>query len=248
MKNELAKNAPLDRAQLEPLISFAVELRQALGDNPNPGGRMGNAQALFTTAKAVFQEIVGPDALRLIYGDDPPADAPLKEHLAALTGRLSLLEDFFYVADNSAPSSVRSAKEEIEAISHGDHPRLFASRSGISGRPTNAYRLARRQLRALEWVQYLLNQGWTRAKCHNAVATAFGANWTTIDRWHTQIVRELGQEDFDRIIQKAKSEKPFISSWLKIDPVSGEINQDEPDIHEQLRIDGRNYLNELRFR
>lgn len=159
----------------------------------------GSGYLAFKWGCELLIEVVGLDVLKAIYADDPPDDAEPKEHLIAVARRMMLAEQIFPLVDRKARSSLTVMRREIEAIAHGDKPRLLERQpGGVSGRDSNAYQLAFHQLTALEWEAHLRHLGWPPGRAQAAVGGAYGTAWTNIKRWKNRVVAELGQEAFDR--------------------------------------------------
>jgi len=131
--------------------------------------------------------------------------------------------------------SISRVASEIVAIAHGDAPQLLAGFPGVSGRRINAYRLASLQLRAHEWHAHLRHAGNTAAVAQNAIATAFGETWATINQWRGAILRELGEARYSRAIQDAAQRR-----W-----VMAGIWRNSEQAETMLQRDGRAYRQEL---
>jgi len=179
---------------------------------------------------------LGDDVLREVYGENLMADAPLADQIDVLVQRLKLASQLFPDDRIDSVATLQAAAEEITAIQHGDEPRIFVRPPAKQGRWINAYRIAGRQLRALEWDAYLRGLGWTPAQRHNAVAMAFGATWTTIARWNKPIARELGD---DRLQDAIGGSYDGTAVWTWIVELDGQL-----DI--ALKQDGEAYQAELR--
>lgn len=163
----------------------------------------GAAHSLFIAATHLLADCLGEDALSELYGYEPDAEASNAEHLRALADRLFRISHIFATHDRTSKSSFETAREELLALAAGDAPRIFVAQEGVKGRPINAYRRARHQLRALAWEAVLRSYNNSTADTHNLVATAYGEEWTTIARWKEPVIRELGQDQYDRVMRDA---------------------------------------------
>jgi hypothetical protein len=198
----------IERGDVEDVLAMAEDCREAFNEASNEDEKVAEARDLFHAATLLLQRVVGAEALSVLYGPSPPAEAPVEDHMLALSGRLWLLSWVFPKDAKGGSSSVTAAREEIEAIAHGDAPRLFVEWKGRpQGLPINAHRVARHQLRALEWEAFFRSQGNSAAESQLAVQNAYVTTWPRIARWKTQVMRELGQEHLDKALNRAQRGK-----------------------------------------
>ena len=184
--------------------SYTGELLLALARAKSDYDRSGRgALSVFSAATNVIADALGEPLLASVYGQDPPNAAPDAEHLRKLAERLFAVSLIFAGSNPKAKSSLESASDELRAIAAGDAPRIFRSMDAVKGRPINAYRIAFHQLRALAWEVFLKAQGNSPSDTHGAIHNAFGAEWTTISRWKAPVIRELGQQHYDRAMRDA---------------------------------------------
>ncbi len=210
-KDALYRTILHDRALFRALVT-ALEARHRFEAKEKEAVSGGYARMLLTAAIHVVWELVGLDAMAEVYGDDPPTDAPREDHLMAMWWRLSLIDDIYTgVSTDASPSSLSALNGEIMSILKGDKATLLADRASVQGRPVNAWRLAQRQMAALEWEAYFRAKGTSVAEAQNAVAAAFNQTWDTIRKSKKPVIRELGPSTFDRAIRAAQRGHGFYS-------------------------------------
>lgn len=169
--------------------------------------RHGEALWLLDCALDLAAMIAGKDALALIYGDDPAEDAPQADQLLAIHRRLRPLRELFSGVEGvnrDSASSLNTLADELAALANGDRSKLLREAKGTQGKPVNSWRLAQRQIAALEWEAYLRAMGQSPAEAQNFVASAFIQTWETIKKWRKPIINELGQDQYDRAIKQAQ--------------------------------------------
>lgn len=150
-------------------------------------------------------EVLGQDLINDALGQPLPEDATRKDKLLLLASRLQLMS--FLEPTGMGDASVTRAADEVLAIANGDAAFLLSEFARPQGRPINAYRLARHQLRALEWHAFLRHAGNSPASAQNAVAEAYGSTWTTINRWKVQAERELGKDFVRNALSRAAQDR-----------------------------------------
>lgn len=244
---EALRNTLLWETALYEALVPALEARRRFEEGRNeekfPGG---NARMLLSTALHVAGVLVGPEAMRQAYESDPDDSAPREDHLEKLAWRLTLISDIYSGAETyMAPSSISALTDEIRAIAHHDKASLLAEFPSQQRRPVNAWRLAKTQLSALEWEIHLRGKGKTPAEAQAMVCAAYGPAlaWTTVARWKKPIVRELGQEIYDRAIVAAKRGASFYSGAGRYSVSPGEALARDG---ERYRVERRKSLEVVR--
>ena len=146
-------------------------------------------------------ERVGPKALEDALGPSP-SEGDAKARLNCLANRL----DVFAPPDAGGDRlSLASLSRELRAMALGDKPQITEPAPFHGLKAPNAVRIAHHKLRALQWEAFLKSRDNRPADRHNAIATAYGEDWTTIYRWSPQVVAALGQPKFDVGIALASS-------------------------------------------
>jgi hypothetical protein len=204
---EAVTNTLLHDARLYGALVHALEARAQFDKGQHPDKyRAGDARMLLGAALDAAAVLVGREAMALAYGEDPGADAPREEHLIAMWWRLQLIESVYGVdaTHSRSPSSLTALGDDIMAIAKGDRPTVLVEPQSVNGRPVNAWRLAKRQMAALEWETHLRAQGMPTAQAQNAVSSAFCSTWTTIRRWKIPATRELGDDMYTHALRGAQ--------------------------------------------
>lgn len=90
---------------------------------------------------------------------------------------------------------VTEISEQLLAVSRGDETALFRREVRKQGERTNQSRLARCQLRALQYDRYLESKGLKAAGRRAEIVDAFGvSDWDTVRKWRKPCERILGRE------------------------------------------------------
>lgn len=192
------------------------EFKERFWEKPDPADLSGaNGRMVFSVACDVLKVLMDRKELEAAYDKTLPESASQKAKLLQITHRLMLVSGIFdgvelaqqYDDDGEpvalARTTLSSLWQEVSAIRAGDQPHVLAGPPSTKGRPTNAYRLAFEQLRALAWEKELRANGWSTADAQNAVAGAYGETWTTIYGWRRQVKRELGEQLVDQELENA---------------------------------------------
>lgn len=201
-----------------------------------PDVKHGCARTAVIAGFELLAAVLGPQVIADALGAAPAPDAPRKEKLQALAQRLLVAS--FLEPSGVEEGSISQAYEEVRAIAHGDAATLFAEFPRTKGRPTNAFRLARHQLRAQEWYVHLRHVGNSSAVAQLAVQDAFGASWDAIKRWDVQASRELGEAYVQKALDRAADARWIDAGMWKTPEQAAE----------RLKRDGLAYLQELRRR
>lgn len=214
-------------------VAFREEYETAIQEEKMP-----RAVAAVWAAFELLHALLGNELIADAFGPAPVEDAPRKVQLEALAHRLKVLSHMEGGELPLSSMSLSKVSQEVRAIANGDAAILLAEFPSVQGRPINAYRLARHQLRALEWHAYLRHVGNGPAIAQNAVATAYGVTWASINRWKTPIERELGDAVVKRAIERAT--RP---NW-----VDAGLWRTAEQAQKCLERDGASYQQELKRR
>ncbi|MXO71737.1 hypothetical protein [Alteraurantiacibacter buctensis] len=221
------------------MLKIMASMKRAYDGTAIDEIRPGIAYTTLDAALMFVATALGNDIMAVVYGESPPEDAPTEEHLRVLADRLFHLEPLFlHPAKSGEKSSIRALREELLALAAGDAPRLTKPKRAKKGRPINAYRLAFYQMKALAWDVFLQSHGNTAQASQIEIAHAFGEQWTTIARWKTQVIRELGEETYLSCVEGAKND---------LSPALGMIRTTDQALY-NLKADGEAYRSELRRR
>lgn len=231
-----------DKPLTDALVS-ALERRRRYDKREGPEATAGaRAREVLSAALHCAQVIVGENAMAEAYGEDPPADASREDMLLAVWWRLTSISHVYgFAEDHSSPTSLAALGNEIMAIRGGDAAELLAEFPRQQKRALNGWRLAQRKMAALEWEAFLrTHKKKEPGEAQALVCQAFGPGlvWSTIYRWAPPIIKELGQELYDRSIAAAQRGVPFYSS-------ASQYSTDEEN-EEALTLDGHLYRMEHR--
>jgi hypothetical protein len=110
-----------------------------------------------------------------------PTGLGRKEYLLGIVDRLLVLSIAY---PGAGMELLTLLAHEIEAVAHGDEPRLLAPvPSTKAKRRPNDYRVARLRLAALAWPRVLQRFGLKSGEAQSVVGAAFGISWDAIRRW-----------------------------------------------------------------
>jgi hypothetical protein len=208
----------IGRQRVDELL-VGIALQKAALANAPEDKRDIEARRVLALTMQLAAHVAGDDTIDRIYGA-LPEDAGRQDQLGAITARMLPLV-FLYGAKRMAvksPGSLASVLEEMEALWHGDEPRLFArlDNAGTKGKPTNARRMAKHKLRALQWNAYLEGRGVEAWDRNRELHAAFNSAWPVIAQWRDQVVRDLGPDTVARQIDFARSGlSPFDAEWTE---------------------------------
>lgn len=205
---ELAGDA-FTRQHVGTAIKWLAVAKDDYDKIPVPEFRAEAATRMLTWALRAVAYVVGPDALKLVYGAPEETD----RHRALLIAwqRLTLVEPLFDELASSADlGSFSSLKEELLAIANDDTPRLFDRiEGGGSGVRRNTYRLAHHKLRALGWETYLRSHGYKAGQAQNIVSGGFGRTWEAIKNWRVPVEDALGADNVAMVLRMARDGSDF---------------------------------------
>lgn len=177
--------------------------------------KMPRAVAAVWAAFELMHTLLGGELVADAFGTAPTESTPRNLQLEGLAHRLNVLSHLESNDFAVSPMSLSKVSEEVRAIANGDAARLLAEFPGTSGRRINAYRLARLQLRALEWHAHLRHVGNAPATAKSAVGSAFGEDWSTISRWRDPITRELGAQALERALKLARQDRWLMAGFWR---------------------------------
>ncbi len=138
-------------------------------------------------------ERIGPDALTSALGTSPP-ETDAEARLNCLADRLNIFAPPSMGEDRL---SLEALARELRAMAKGDKPQITEPAPFHGLKAPNAIRIAHHKLRALQWDAFLKSRGNRPADRHNAIASAYGEDWTTIYRWKPQVAAALGVTELD---------------------------------------------------
>lgn len=215
------------------LVSLTSELERQIAD----GVASHEASvSLVWAALQMAREALGDTVISYALGRRSPLNS---DYLRLLAHRLDLVSAFFSGADDPLPMG--NVAEEVRAIRGGDDPAMLVPlRPRRRGEKPNAYRLASREYRALEWSSVLSYRGASVAERTGSIALAFGAPWDTIRKWRKRCEARLGAEVV------ADREARLAANLAEGRPVFGEIvGLSQGDA---LKRDGELYRRELGYK
>lgn len=179
---------------------------------------------------------VGPDVLADAWGLTPD-ERDAKARLECLADRVAL----FAPPVEALPERGLCLKEleaEFRATALGDKAQITNPAPFHGLKHNNAIRLSYHRLRALQWDAFLAAHGNKPAARHNAVAVAYGEDWTTVYRWKSSVVSALG-DDAVRIALR--------SAECRLTAVNRVFPFTTPEaVSEALAFDGAAYKRERR--
>ncbi|MEG3083667.1 hypothetical protein U1707_08435 [Sphingomonas sp. PB2P12] len=163
-----------------------VRMREAFVSPDNTGDREEQAREILSILLAVAGKLAGPEVLAAAYGAIEPGDRV--STLRAIVGRARAVAPLFARLPEDGASFYAIAAEAL-AITGGDDPLLFARLPDLRKNPL---RLARAKLSALLWDAYLKAMGIAPPERHGAIASSYGQEWDTVERWSKQVRQKLG--------------------------------------------------------
>lgn len=215
------------------LINLA--LQRTAFEKADESERHLEAWRLVSMAMHMAASVIGHDALDLFYGSAEGLDR--QSQLQRLAERLRPLLPLYGASRQVSgdPAGLMALFEEIDAVQHGDAPRLFArfESMAVQGQATNRRRMAKHKLRALEWGAYLAGRDVDAADRLHALHKAFHHEWAVIKQWRGQIVPMLGEDFVARHIKWARAGLGFLDKeWT------------EAEWREQIAYDGEAFNRE----
>lgn len=162
--------------------------RDAFLSTDNPGDRVEQAREILAILLGAAGKLVGPEVLAAAYGTTEPGDRA--STLKAIAGRAYAVAPLFARLPEDG-ASFYSITAEALAIEQGDDPLLFARLPDLRKNPL---RLARAKLSALLWDAYLRAKGISPPERHGAIASSYGQEWDTVERWSKQVRSKLGAD------------------------------------------------------
>ena len=99
--------------------------------------------------------------------------------------------------------SLEALAAELRATAKGDKAQITDPAPFHGLKAPNAIRTAHHKLRALQWDAFLKSRGNRPADRHNAIASAYGEDWTTVYRWRTSVAAALGESEVDACLESA---------------------------------------------
>lgn len=189
--------------------------------------RMGNDKSPFN-ARYAYHHIVssipylwGADFKKMALGDDLPPTAPKREQLELLAARLETL------CGDKLPDDIKMAIEDIRAMAHGDAAVFLTPAPRSGNHRTNAYRLARHQLKAHEWERLLVYHGNAAGEVQSLIAYCFGCSWDAAVKWRPTIKLMLGQGFYDKTMDMAsKGNSSLLVGFKEGDSVQEWVERD----------------------
>ncbi|MEO9469214.1 hypothetical protein [Parasphingorhabdus sp.] len=179
---------------------------------------------------STFPSLWGPELLDLAMGEPLPDNAPQSEKLEQLANRLDTL------CGQNIPADVKRAIEDIVAMSKGDGPQFLFPADREGNKRTNAYRLAKYQLEALEWAKLLVFYGNKAGEVQSTVASHYGTSWDAVRKWKSPVKVLLGTKFVDSVLSRASSGKSILLvSYKNGDDVEEMIKKTASAYHKELR-------------
>lgn len=198
----------------------AIDLTKSVMRMRRPDGTF-NARYAYRHIVSSMPFLWGPQLKNMALGEDLPDCAAQGEKLNALADRLDTL------CGDDLPNDVRKAIDDIRAMSKGDEAQFLVPAARDGNYRTNAYRLARHQLRALEWVKLLVFHGNSVGESQTTVAYHYGTTWDAIRKWEATIKLMLGADFVSSTLDRAARGQSILTFDLqKNTDVAGLIARD----------------------
>lgn len=215
------------------LLANVVIHRDAALAAEDQGERQRLALDVMQEALFAMHKLLGEDLLKAALGIVDEMDRIALLETAAR--RLHVLSSIFGMmpVDAAGPFAIA---EEAWAIAHGDAPLMFAR---ITGQKVK-HRVLKAKLEALAWDAYLEGLGLVPGDRHARIAKAFGADWSTIEKWKQRDVwAAMNAVNIKYVINLARSEgRRGVPRWKM---------QGNTDWEAALISDGRRYLEALAY-
>jgi hypothetical protein len=217
-------------------LAEALRRKDAFLAPDNAGDREEQAREILLILLGAAGKLAGPEVLAAAYGTIEPGDRV--GTLKAITARAYAVAPLFARLPEDGASLYAIAAEAF-AIAGGDDPLLFAR---LPDQRKNPLRLARAKLSALLWDAYLKAMGIAPPERHGSIASSYGQEWDTVERWSKQVRQKLGADfvKYHTNIATIEGARGEGFSWSDSNPYGSE----PPTLpwQDHLKRDGRAYV------
>ncbi len=169
-------------------LAEAMRRKEAFLAPDNAGERAEQAREILTILLGAVGKLAGPEVLAAVYGTFDPGDKA--GTLKAIARRAFAVAPLFARLPEDGASLYAIAAEAL-AVTEGDDPLLFAR---LPDQRKNPLRLARAKFSALLWDAYLKAAGVAPPERHGSIASSYGQEWDTVERWSKQVRQKLGAD------------------------------------------------------